>query len=82
MTERCWHGKFSGDGQCSGEGLYGNPDYRYRPDRSGLDTFVSFMRAARWCAAHKNPGDRLLESTDGGATPEQDAGPGDAEAAQ
>lgn len=82
MTERCWHGKFSGEGQCSGEGLYGNPDYRYRPDRPGLDTFVSFMRAARWCAAHKNPGDRLLESTDGGATPEQDAGPGDAEAAQ
>jgi hypothetical protein len=31
------------------------------------------MRAARWCAAHKNPGDRLLELKDGGAPPEQDA---------
>ena len=33
------------------------------------------MRAARWCVAHKNPGDRLLESTNGGATPVQEADP-------
>jgi hypothetical protein len=31
------------------------------------------MRAARWCAAQKNPGDRLLDSTKGGSTPEQNA---------
>jgi len=71
--ERCWHGKFSEEGQCTAEGRYGNPNYRYHPDRPGLDTFISFMRAARWCAAHKNPGDRLLDSTKGGSTPEQNA---------
>jgi hypothetical protein len=80
--ERCWHGKFSGAGQCVGDGRYGSPGYRYRPDRPGLDTFVSFMRAARWCAAHKNPGDRLLEPTDGGATPGPEPGPADADAAE
>jgi hypothetical protein len=73
--ERCWHAKFGGERQCTGEGRYGNPDHRYRPDRPGLDTFVSFVRAARWCAAHQNPGDRLLDSTNGGETPEQDADP-------
>jgi hypothetical protein len=73
--ERCWHGKFSGEGQCPGQGRYGNPDYHDRRDRPRLDTFVSFMRAARWCAAHRNPGDLMLESTEGGATPAQDADP-------
>jgi hypothetical protein len=71
--ERCWHGKFGGEDQCAGEGLYGNPDYRYRPDRPGLDTFIAFMRAARWCTVHKNPGDRPLEPK-GGAAPRPDAG--------
>jgi imidazolonepropionase-like amidohydrolase len=80
--ERCWHGKFGGDSQCSGEGLYGNPDYRYRRDRPGLDTFVAFMRAARWCAAHKNPGDRLLEPREKGTTPGDDAGPSGGDAAR
>ena len=73
--ERCWHGKFSEEGQCTAEGRYGSPNYRYRPDRPGLDTFISYMRAARWCAVHKNPGDRLLDSTKGGSTPEQNADP-------
>ena len=71
--ERCWHGKFTGAEQCLREGRYGNPDYRGRADRPGLDVTIRFMRAARWCAAHKNPGDRLLDSTKGGSTPEQNA---------
>ena len=73
--ERCWHGKFSRTDQCRDEGRYGNPGYRGRADRPGLDATIGFMRAARWCAAHKNPGDRLLESTNGGATPAQEADP-------
>jgi hypothetical protein len=70
--ERCWHGKFSGECQGAAEGRYGNPDYRCRPDRPGLDAFVSFMRTARWCAAQKNPGERLPKSK-GGETPPQEA---------
>ena len=79
--ERCRHEKFRGEGQCAAEGRYRNPDYCYRPDRPGLDTFASFMRAARWCAAHKNSGGRPLESK-GGETPEQDAGPAGGESAR
>ena len=80
--ERCWHGKFSEVGQCTAEGRYGSPNYRYRPDRPGLDTFISFMRAARWCAAHKNPGDRLLGPSDGGTAPEQDGASATGDAAR
>jgi hypothetical protein len=71
--ERCWHGKFTGAEQCLSEGRYGNPDYRGRADRPGLDATIRFMRAARWCAAHKHPGDQLLGPSDGGTAPQQDA---------
>ena len=75
--ERCWHGKFIGSEQCLSEGRYGNPDYRRRPDRPGLDATIKFMRAARWCAAHKHPGDRLLEPSGDGVAPERDAASAD-----
>jgi hypothetical protein len=75
--ERCWQGKFSGLSQCPAEGRYGNPDYRGRADRPGLDTFVSFMRAARWCAEHRHPGDRLLEPVVNGTSCESRDGAGD-----
>jgi hypothetical protein len=71
--ERCWHGKFSGADQCPHESRYGNPDYRGRPDRPGLDVTIKFMRAARWCADHKHPGDRLLGPSGGVAAAARDA---------
>ena len=70
--ECCWHGKFTGAEQCLREGRYGNPDYRGRADRPGPDLTIRFTRAARWCAAHRHPGDRLLGPSDGGTAPEQD----------
>jgi hypothetical protein len=65
--ERCWHGKFGGAEQCLAEGRYGNPEYGHRGDRPALDATIKFMRAARWCAAHRHHGDKLLGPTDGGA---------------
>jgi len=79
--ERCWHGKFSGSERCLAEGRYGNPEYRGRGDRPALDATIRFMRAARWCAAHRHHDDKLLEPTDGGA-PERDATPADGGAAR
>ena len=69
--ERCWHGKFTGTGQCPEAGRYGNSEYRVTGSNTGLNATVKFMRASRWCLAHKHVDDRLLEP-DGGA-----AGPGD-----
>ena len=72
--ERCWHGKFTGSGQCFGEGRYGNPNFHRRPDRPALDAPTKFMRAARWCAAHKHRDDALLGPSDyAAAAPERDA---------
>jgi hypothetical protein len=67
--ERCWHGKFSGGEQCPSEGRYGNPGFRGRRERPELEATVKFMRAARWCATHKHPGDRLLGPNEVGPAP-------------
>ena len=75
--ERCWHGKFSGSAQCPEQGCYGNPEYCAGAGRPGLDATLRFMRAARWCAAHKHPDDRLLEPEDTSAVPLEDARPVD-----
>jgi hypothetical protein len=48
-------------GRCSAVGLYGNPEYRVAVSYPGLAAMVRFIRASRWCLAHKNPDDRLLE---------------------
>jgi hypothetical protein len=60
-VERCWHGKFTGTGQCPEAGRYGNPEYRPAGENPRLNATLKFMRAARWCLAHKHPDDRLLE---------------------
>ena len=78
--ERCWHGKFSGSEQCLAEGRYGNPEYRGRGDRPALDATIKFMRAARWCAAHRHHGDKPLGPTDG--APERDTASADGGAAR
>ncbi len=75
--ERCWHGKFSGTGRCPSEGRYGNPEYRAEAGRGGLNATLQFMRASRWCGAHKHPDDRLLEPEPSGATPLESARPPD-----
>ena len=82
VMDRCWHGKFTGTGRCPEVGRYGNPDYRPDGCRSGLNWSVKFMRASRWCLAHKQPGDRLLapdggaaESAEGGTPPEKSLTP-------
>jgi hypothetical protein len=62
--ERCWYGKFTGTGRCSEIGRYGNPEYRPDACQPGVNWSVKFMRASRWCLAHKNPGDRLLAPED------------------
>ena len=79
--ERCWDGKFSGSEQCPDEGRYGNPEYRADAGRPGLNATLKFMRAARWCAAHKHPDDRLLEPGDTGAAPLEGARPADGDLA-
>jgi hypothetical protein len=71
--ERCRQGKFTGAEQCPNKGRYGNPDYRGGADRPGLDATHRFMRAARWCAAHRHPGDRLLGPSHDGTASEEDA---------
>jgi hypothetical protein len=81
VMERCWHGKFSGSEQCADEGRYGNPEYRADAGRHGLNATLKFMRAARWCAAHKHPDDRLLELGDTGASPLEGARPADGDLA-
>ena len=73
MTERCWHGRFTGT-QCAEPGRYGNPGYRASGDRPRLNTTITVMRSARWCLAHRHPDDVLrvsdgLETAPSGAPP-------------
>jgi hypothetical protein len=73
-VERCWHGKFTGAGQCPEEGRYGSPEYRPTGENPRLNATLGFMRAACWCLAHKHPDDRLLgpgaaEQSGGGTQP-------------
>lgn len=63
-AERCWHRRFAQTGRCPALGRYGNPEYRVAVSYPGLAAIVRFIRASRWCLAHKHPDDRLLE-TDG-----------------
>jgi hypothetical protein len=56
-------------GRCSAVGLYGNPEYRVAVSYPGLAAMVRFIRASRWCLAHKNPDDRLLEPDGDAAEP-------------
>ena len=69
VMDRCWHGKFTGTGRCLEIGRYGNPDYRPDSCQPGVNWSVKFMRASRWCQAHKHPGDRLLEPDGDAAEP-------------
>ena len=82
VMERCWHGRFTRTGQCPELGRYGNPEYRPDGCRPRLNCSVKFVRASRWCLAHKQPGDRLLapdgdalESAEGGPPPENSLAP-------
>jgi hypothetical protein len=61
-VERCWHQRFAREGRCPAVGRYGNPEYRVAVSYPGLAAIVRFIRASRWCLAHKNPDDRLLEA--------------------
>jgi hypothetical protein len=61
LMERCWQGKFAGMARCHELGRYGNPDAP-----------VKFMRAARWCFAHRHADDRLLEPNEGEKDPGRD----------
>lgn len=63
-AERCWQRRFAQTGRCPALGRYGNPEYRVAVSYPGLAAIVRFIRASRWCLAHKHPDDRLLE-TDG-----------------
>jgi hypothetical protein len=69
-VERCWYGKVSGGGECPEDGRYGNPEYRPPREDGALSATLKFMRAARWCAAHKHPDDRLLTPGGGEQFPE------------
>jgi hypothetical protein len=60
-AERCWHQRFAPTGRCPALGRYGNPEYRVAVSYPGLAAIVRFIRASRWCRAHKDPEDRLLE---------------------
>jgi hypothetical protein len=60
-VERCWHQRFAQLGRCPALGRYGNPEYRVGVSYPGLAAIVRFIRASRWCLAHKNPDDRLVE---------------------
>ena len=62
--ERCWYGKFSKTERCPEEGRYGNPDFHAAGRYRGLNATLRFLRASRWCAAHKHDGDRLIEPED------------------
>jgi hypothetical protein len=75
LLERCWHGKFTGTGQCPEAGRYGNPEYRPGDCDTRLNWSVGFMRAVRWCPAHKHPGDRLLTPAGETAEPVEDGMP-------
>ena len=59
VIERCWHGRFT-DTPCSELGLYGCAAHRLAGRPAPAET-LSFMRAARWCLAHRHPGDVLLK---------------------
>jgi hypothetical protein len=61
VTERCWHGKFS-ETRCSEPGRFGRPDDRADASNPTLGSKARFMRAARWCLVHRQPGDVLLEA--------------------
>ena len=49
---RCWSRMAFPERRCDQVGVYGFPEFT-----GPAETFV---RAARWCLAHKHPSDRLL----------------------